>query len=95
MGLSIISVAIAIDIIIAPKVSMPITSIDSCHYAVVGFSPNELTADERGEGYPVLAGFLSGRPVIGGPINLSLAFGTAGKVFPFTPYIDCILHRSI
>jgi hypothetical protein len=69
---------------------MPITSIDSFHYVVLGFSPNELTADERGEGYPVWAGFLSGRPVRKVPINLNLTFGTAGTVFPSTPYIDCI-----
>jgi hypothetical protein len=66
--------------------------IDSHHYVVVGFSPDELTADERGHGYPVQAGFLSGRPVRGGPVNLNLTFGTAGRVFPSTPYIDSILH---
>jgi hypothetical protein len=56
------------------------TCIDSRHYVVVGFSPAELTGDERGEGYSVQAGFLSGRPVRGGLVNLDLTVGTAGSV---------------
>jgi hypothetical protein len=64
--------------------------IDSHHYVVVGFTPDELTADERGEGYSLQAGFLSGRPVRGGPVDLDLTFGTAGEVFPSTPHIFLI-----
>jgi hypothetical protein len=56
-------------------------------YVVVGFSPGKLTGVERGEDYPLQAGFLSGRPVRGGPVSLNLNFGTAGKVFPSIPHI--------
>jgi hypothetical protein len=66
--------------------------IDSHHYVVVGFTPDELTAEERGEGYPVQAGFLSGRPVRGGGVSLIVTFGTAGKVFPSTPYTLIITY---
>jgi hypothetical protein len=69
--------------IIVPKVH----SFTLLYYVVVGFSPAELIAEERGEGYSVQAGFLSGRLVRGGPVDLDLTFGTAGKVFPPTPYI--------
>jgi hypothetical protein len=47
---------------------------------VVGFSPDIFTGEERGEGYSVQAGFLSGRPERGGTINLRLLPGTAGNV---------------
>jgi hypothetical protein len=69
--------------IIVPKVH----SFTLLYYVVVGFSPAELIAEERGEGYSVQAGFLSGRLVRGGPVDLDLTFGTAGKVFPSTPHI--------
>jgi hypothetical protein len=46
---------------------------------VVGFSPDKLTGVERGAGYSITAGFLSGRPTRGGPISLRLQLGTAGN----------------
>jgi hypothetical protein len=48
---------------------------------VIGFSPDELVADERvGVGYSVQAGFLSGRPTRGGNVTMKFKFGTAGKL---------------
>jgi hypothetical protein len=57
-------------------------SLSNFYSVVVGFSPDTLTANERGEGYAVFAGFLSGRPVRGGPVDFRVQFGTAGKIFP-------------
>lgn len=56
-----------------------------CSLSVLGFSPSEFIGQERGEAHSVQAGYLSGRPDMGGLLTVELSVGTASEYLSSLP----------